>query len=168
MYPRATVDIAKSLSDLGILDRENAEICGVSMATIRHWRRGSRRNGKEAGPRCPRCHARPLDESAYAYLLGLYLVSRRRSHDREQEECLGAIDQMLRRLARADDAGPAGHARGHALVEGIRRCQDGLYRDQEHIQALAVPVPAARARQETPARDRIGAMAGADRGGVSG
>jgi len=43
------------------------------MATIRHWRRGSRRNGKEAGPRCPRCHARPLDESAYAYLLGLYL-----------------------------------------------------------------------------------------------
>src|SRR6266513_1033728 len=73
MYPRATVDIAKSLPDLGILDRENAEICGVSVAAIRHWRRGSRRNGDEHGPRCPRCHGRPLDESAYAYLLGLKL-----------------------------------------------------------------------------------------------
>ena len=69
MYPRATVDIAKSLSDLGILDRENAEICGVSVAAIRHWRRGSWRNRKESGPRCPRCQGRPLDESAYAYLL---------------------------------------------------------------------------------------------------
>ena len=73
MYPRATVDIAKSLSGLGILDRENAEICGVSVAAIRHWRRGSRRNGERSGPRCPRCDNRPLDESAYAYLLGLYL-----------------------------------------------------------------------------------------------
>jgi hypothetical protein len=73
MYPPATVDIAKSLSDLGLLDRENAEICGVSVAAIRHWRRGSRRNGERSGPRCPRCDGRPLDESAYAYLLGLYL-----------------------------------------------------------------------------------------------
>ena len=73
MYPRATVDIAESLSDLGVLDRENAAICGVSVAAIRHWRRGSRRSGGEDPPRCPRCHDRPLDERAYAYLLGLYL-----------------------------------------------------------------------------------------------
>jgi hypothetical protein len=73
MYSQATVDIAKSLSDLGILDRENAEICGVSVAAIRHWRRGSRRSGERSGPRCPRCDSRPLDDSAYAYLLGLYL-----------------------------------------------------------------------------------------------
>jgi hypothetical protein len=73
MYPRATVDIAKSLSDLGVLDRENAAICGVSVAAIRHWRRGSRRSGGEGAPGCPRCHDRPLDERAYAYLLGLYL-----------------------------------------------------------------------------------------------
>src|SRR5215469_8721228 len=73
MYPQATVDLAKSLSDLGILDRENAAICGVSVAAIRHWRRGSRRNGKQDDPRCPRCEGRPLDEIAYAYLLGLYL-----------------------------------------------------------------------------------------------
>ena len=73
MYPRSTVDLAKTLSDLGILDRENAEICGVSVAAIRHWRRGSRRSRDRDAPRCPRCHGRPLDESAYAYLLGLYL-----------------------------------------------------------------------------------------------
>jgi hypothetical protein len=83
MYPPITVEIAKTLSDLGILDRENAAICGVSVAAIRHWRRGSRRSGgrrsggrRNSGgdaPRCPRCHDRALDESAYAYLLGLYL-----------------------------------------------------------------------------------------------
>jgi hypothetical protein len=60
-----------------MLDRENAEICGVSVAAIRHRRRGSRRSGirnrDEDGPRCPRCHGRPLDEDACAYLLGLYL-----------------------------------------------------------------------------------------------
>jgi hypothetical protein len=78
MYPRATVELAKALSNLGILDRENAAICGVSVAAIRHWRRGSRRSGGRRNrdgdaPRCPRCHDRALDESAYAYLLGLYL-----------------------------------------------------------------------------------------------
>jgi hypothetical protein len=78
MYPKATVELAKTLSDLGLLDRENAAICGVSVAAIRHWRRGSRRSGGRRNrdgdaPRCLRCHDRPLDENAYAYLLGLYL-----------------------------------------------------------------------------------------------
>ena len=77
MYPQGTVELAKLLSDLGTLDRENAEICGVSVASVRHWRRGSRRRpGQERRSevaRCPRCHARALDEGAYGYLLGLYL-----------------------------------------------------------------------------------------------
>jgi hypothetical protein len=75
MYPRETVELARLLSGLGALDRENAEICGVSIASVRHWRRGSRRSGQERGEvaRCPRCHTRELDESAYGYLLGLYL-----------------------------------------------------------------------------------------------
>jgi len=72
MYPQATVDLAKTLSDLGVLDRENAAICGVSVAAIRHWRYGNRRNRQDA-PSCPRCDGRPFDERAYAYLLGLYL-----------------------------------------------------------------------------------------------
>lgn len=77
MYPRDTVELAKLLSGLEILDRENAVICGVSIAAVRHWRRGSRRKPGTAVrseiPRCPLCHGRALDESAYGYLLGLYL-----------------------------------------------------------------------------------------------
>jgi hypothetical protein len=77
MYPRATVELAKILSDPGILDRENATICGVSVGAVRKWRYGRRRDGsppnRQDPPRCPRCHGRPLDERAYAYLLGLYL-----------------------------------------------------------------------------------------------
>ena len=77
MRPKITVDTALCLSAIGILDQENARICGVSVAAIRHWRAGRRRfpSGITAVRRtaCPRCHARPLDERAYAYLLGLYL-----------------------------------------------------------------------------------------------
>jgi hypothetical protein len=81
MYPQATVDMALRLSGIGILDKENASICGVSVAAIRHWRCGRRRgphcrpHGTAARRRasCPRCHGRAMDCPAYAYLLGLYL-----------------------------------------------------------------------------------------------
>jgi hypothetical protein len=77
MYPRTMVELAKLLSNLEILDRENAAVCGVSIAAVRHWRRGSRRVSRPAlaseSPRCPRCHGRALDAHAYSYLLGLYL-----------------------------------------------------------------------------------------------
>ena len=62
MYPQATVNMALCLSAIGILDQENARICGVSIAAIRHWRCGRRRNphGISAKRRgnCPRCHGR--------------------------------------------------------------------------------------------------------------
>lgn len=78
MYERGTVELAKLLSELGILDHENAAICGVSVRAIRHWRTGDRRAEKRRvrrnePPTCPRCHGRALDAPAYAYLLGLYL-----------------------------------------------------------------------------------------------
>jgi hypothetical protein len=79
MYPRVTVDMALRLSAIGILDRENARICDVSIASIRNWRSGrrhathGRRAVTERQRQCPRCHGRDMDESAYAYLLGLYL-----------------------------------------------------------------------------------------------
>jgi len=86
VYPRTTVDIALLLSRLDVLDRENAQICGVSVRAIRHWRYGSRRDSKairkRRGPPCPRCDGRPLDESAYAYLLGLYLGDGHITHGR--------------------------------------------------------------------------------------
>lgn len=77
MYSRDTVDLALLLSGIGVLDRENARICNVSVRAIRHWRAGDRRGANQAGrpeaPRCPRCHECSLDESSYSYLLGLYL-----------------------------------------------------------------------------------------------
>jgi hypothetical protein len=77
MYSRPTVDTALVLSSAGVLDRENAQICGVSIKAIRHWRTGRRRRSADydgrATPACPRCDGAPMDERAYAYLLGLYL-----------------------------------------------------------------------------------------------
>ena len=77
MYPQSTVELAKLLSGLGTLDRENAAICGVSIASVRHWRQGNRRapgqQSRSEVARCPQCHGRALDEGAYGYLLGLYL-----------------------------------------------------------------------------------------------
>ncbi|HEY0936555.1 MAG TPA: helix-turn-helix domain-containing protein [Trebonia sp.] len=52
-----------------------AEIFGVPLQTVRKWRTGKRRavgDGRQKR-KCPRCDEVPLDESAYAYLLGLYL-----------------------------------------------------------------------------------------------
>jgi hypothetical protein len=75
MYPRATVDAALALSAVGVLDRENAQISGVSVGAIRHWRGGRRRNPAliHHESHCPRCAGGSLDGAAYAYLLGLYL-----------------------------------------------------------------------------------------------
>src|SRR5215469_4119400 len=75
MYSDQTVAIALTLSSCDVLDRENAQICGVSMGAIRHWRSGTRRNptNRHRPSRCPRCDGEPLDDAAYAYLLGLYL-----------------------------------------------------------------------------------------------
>ena len=74
MHPQTTVDKARCLSKQGLIDREVARITGVPIRTIQKWRTGTRRapGGKRKSD-CPRCTGRPLDEPAYAYLLGLYL-----------------------------------------------------------------------------------------------
>ena len=74
MYPQATVDRARRLSGQGLIDREVAQITGVSIGAVQKWRTGRRRvPGKERASGCPRCERRYLDEPAYSYLLGLYL-----------------------------------------------------------------------------------------------
>ncbi|MBG0829593.1 hypothetical protein HS041_17640 [Planomonospora sp. ID67723] len=77
MHPRETVDRALRLSALGLVDREVADLCGVSLGAVQKWRTGSRRTNNDEDVRrhhsCPRCHGRELDHEAYAYLLGLYL-----------------------------------------------------------------------------------------------
>lgn len=75
--PKATVDLGLVLSDLGVLDSENALICGVTIKTIRRWRRRYSREGADRGcddtASCPRCEYTQLDHAAYAHLLGWYL-----------------------------------------------------------------------------------------------
>jgi len=80
MYSRRTVDVALVLSAIGVLDSENAQILGVSIGAIRHWRCGRRRRGAASDDParapirlCPRCDGLAVDEGTYAYLLGLYL-----------------------------------------------------------------------------------------------
>jgi hypothetical protein len=76
MHPQATVDRARALSTQGLYDREVAQMTGVPLRTVRNWRTGKRRAPGSDGRRkrgCPRCGGAPLDEPAYAYLLGLYL-----------------------------------------------------------------------------------------------
>jgi hypothetical protein len=76
MHPRATVDRARALSAQGLYDREVAQLTGVPLRTVRNWRTGKRRThdgGNRRKWNCPRCDRAPLDETAYAYLLGLYL-----------------------------------------------------------------------------------------------
>lgn len=75
---RETVALGLLMSDIGVLDRENALICGVAVKTIRRWRRLYQRRGLPRSSavdriRCPRCDGRELDERAYALLLGVYL-----------------------------------------------------------------------------------------------
>jgi hypothetical protein len=74
MHPRATVDRARHLSQQGLIDRVVAQPVGVSTGVVQDWRTGIRRiPGTERKPGCPRCDGQLLDESAYSYLLGLYL-----------------------------------------------------------------------------------------------
>ena len=76
MHPQTVVDRARALAAQGLFDREVAQIVGVPLQTVRNWRTGRRRvpgSDKRYKSACPRCHGQPLDERAYAYLLGLYL-----------------------------------------------------------------------------------------------
>jgi hypothetical protein len=77
--PSSTVELALKLSDAGLADRDNAEIFGVAVNTVRRWRHVYQRLGLPRAPYnplrlCPRCGDRDLlDEEAYAHLLGWYL-----------------------------------------------------------------------------------------------
>ena len=75
MHPKATVDRALRLSKQGLIDREVAQITGVSIGAVQKWRTGRRRTPEKERKHanCPRCDGAPLDERVYAYLLGLYL-----------------------------------------------------------------------------------------------
>jgi len=122
MHPQITVDTARRLSYLDVLDREVAEITAVPIGTIRKWRTGRRRSPDKA-PRadCPRCTGRPLDEPAYSYLLGLYLGDGCITHGRRDVYALSiaCCDDWPGLLAVAKDAMSA--VMPASKVFGVRR-----------------------------------------------
>jgi hypothetical protein len=76
--PSAVVASALAASDAGVKDADNAAAHGVAVKTIRRWRRLYQRQGLPRGQAhtsvpCHRCDRAPLDEPAYAELLGWYL-----------------------------------------------------------------------------------------------
>jgi hypothetical protein len=162
MYPQSTVDIALRLSVVGVLDQENARICGVSVATIRHWRCGRRRiahNPRATAERlrqCPRCHGRTMDEAAYSYLLGLYLGDGHITSGRRNVFVLSLFcsDDWpgLLAAARSTLAAVCPH---RAFLSSTA----GMHGGQEHLQALALPVSAAWAWTEAHSENRARAMA---------
>ncbi|MBW8751005.1 MAG: transcriptional regulator [Propionibacteriales bacterium] len=76
--PLETVESALRASDAGMRDADNAALHGVTIKTIRRWRRDYQRRGKRRGGLsnsvpCPRCDGAVLDEQAYSELFGWYL-----------------------------------------------------------------------------------------------
>ncbi|MET8781075.1 hypothetical protein [Streptomyces sp. NPDC004589] len=64
----------------GARNADVARQLGVPVGTVGYWRHMDRAmRGQCPGkhdPKCPRCDGRDLDERAYSYLLGLYLLVR--------------------------------------------------------------------------------------------
>lgn len=75
MHPRATVEEARRLAEVGLRPGEIARRLELSEYTVVHWLRGDRRGPGSDGrdQACARCHGAPLDEEQYSYLLGAYL-----------------------------------------------------------------------------------------------
>lgn len=78
MHIQREVDEVLRLVDEGLNDSQISRATGIPRRTILHWRHGrlprhSLERGVGRPSHCPRCDHLPLDEPAYAYLLGLYL-----------------------------------------------------------------------------------------------
>ncbi len=67
---KETIAVVLALTAEGLSDYEVARRAGVSRSTVQNWRRFGVPTGHNAASDSLR---RPLDEPAYAYLLGLYL-----------------------------------------------------------------------------------------------
>jgi hypothetical protein len=77
LHTRNEVDVALRLVAEGWSDYRIARATGISRRTILDWRHGRvpafGSHGRRRQSACPRCDGVPIDEPAYAYLLGLYL-----------------------------------------------------------------------------------------------
>lgn len=74
MHSRYEVERVLSLVAQGLNDCQISRATGINRSTLREWRHlGPPGSRSRRISRCPRCDDAPIDEPAYAYLLGLYL-----------------------------------------------------------------------------------------------
>lgn len=72
--PQAEYDEVLRLIAWGLNDCQVSRLTGVPRCTIRDWRLGRTRHvRRKTATDCPVCSLRVLEESTYAYLLGIYL-----------------------------------------------------------------------------------------------
>lgn len=90
VHPQTTVDSVRRLLAAGVPVREVARLTALPLSTLRHWRSGDRRSDSSSRRvvTCPRCTTTPLDEAAYAYLLGCYLGDGHITSGRRGEQSL--------------------------------------------------------------------------------
>ncbi|MDP8959980.1 MAG: helix-turn-helix domain-containing protein [Actinomycetota bacterium] len=114
MRPQAEFDAVQELIRSGMNDCAIARVTGIPRPTVRDWR--SKVRNERIDPHCPICSRAPLDQAAYAYLLGLYLGDGCLSeHPRGVFKLRIALD--LRYLGIIDEC-----ARAIAAVRGRNRC----------------------------------------------
>ncbi|MET7361383.1 helix-turn-helix domain-containing protein [Streptomyces sp. NPDC005562] len=103
---------AVTLMRQGIPNRVVAERLNIPRGTIGWWRsedRKARGETYEQPTDCPQCTGRELDETAYAYLLGLYLgdghiIAKRKQHhlsifcNAEQTGLIAAAEEAMRQV----------------------------------------------------------------------
>jgi hypothetical protein len=82
MRPEWQFQLVEWLTEAGLSGRRISRTLGFPLATVQKWRQrirdglgppGSRQGRRGLEAECPRCGPAPLNERAYAYLLGMYL-----------------------------------------------------------------------------------------------
>jgi len=149
-HPKLEVDDVLRLAAEGWNDCQIARATGINRHTVLDWRHGrvpgARRTVLSRRSGCPRCDGSPLDEAAYAYLLGLYLgdgcLSRhprayriRIVQDVRYSQLIELARQAISRVrgghgkvgivrakaaSRSPTTGSTGRACSRGMVEGIR------------------------------------------------
>lgn len=88
MHSQKLVDEARRLYADGLIVADVARRMGLPWKTVAHWCQGDRRPAGVDRTACPRCTDAPLDDEAYAYLLGQYLGDGHITTGKRKVHCL--------------------------------------------------------------------------------
>jgi hypothetical protein len=152
-------------------DQDNTIVCGVAIKTIRRWRRLYRRRGLPRGqPRttspCPRCTDAHLDREAYTLVLGWYLGDGHIAHQHDGVYSLAIYNDSRYHRLNVEIAEALASIKPGGRVH--TRQESGCTEIKLTLKTLAVPISAARGRDETHSSHCPGAVAARNRRGIPG